>query len=121
MNIEQRAAIAAIIIALKFSSSVHSVYSYELSRHYTMSGNVNGNAINAFDHERSCHVSGHATSDGTFSLFDYGVSAHITLKTNGTKFSGYDYGSGYHFSGTLRSKAISLYDYQTGAHYDFSS
>lgn len=121
MNSGQRAAIAAIVIAINSQSSVNTVYSYEVSQYISMSGNVNNNAISAYDYGRSCHISGSASSRNNFSIYDYGVSAYINLTIDGDKFSGCDYSSGYHFSGTVRSKSVSFYDYQTSTYYNFSA
>lgn len=121
MNSGQRAAIAAIIIAITSQKSVNTIYSYETSSHICMSGSVSSNAISAYDYGRRCHLSGSATSPNNFSLYDYGVSSHVNLTIDGENFSGYDYSSGHHFSGRVRLKSVSLYDYQSSQFYNFSS
>lgn len=121
MKSGQRAAIAAIVIATNAKEPINSVYSYGESRYISMSGSVTSNDINAYDYDRTCHISGSASSHNQYSLYDYGESVHIDLTFDGDQFSGYDYGSGFHFSGTANLKSVSFYDYQTSTYYDFSS
>lgn len=102
MNSRQRAAIAAIVLAITTQNSVKTIHSYESSRHISMSGSANNKSVNAYGYGRSFHVSGSASTPNNFSLYDYGVSSHINLRIDGTKFSGYDYNSSSHFSGTVR-------------------
>lgn len=120
MNSGQRAAIAAIVIAVTTQQSVTSIYSYESSSYINVSGQANSKTIKVFDYGRSCYITGKASVPNKFSLFDYDVSAYCDLKIEGTKFKGYDYNSGSYFSGTVRSKSVSFYDFQTSSYYDFA-
>lgn len=117
---EQRAAIAAIVIAISKKNIIQSVYSYEQGKHVTLSGKADTKTINLYDYDRGCHVSGNASQNYNYSLYDYGVSAHISLVIKGTKFDGYDYKSSKHFSGTVNGSSVSIYDYETGAYYQFA-
>jgi hypothetical protein len=120
MNSNQRACIAGIANAIVNNKKINSVYSYELSTHISISGTVSASNINIFDHSRSCHISGSGNGEGKYSLFDYGLSKHITLNIKNEKFDGFDYMSNKHFSGTVCKNSVNLYDYETGRYYDFS-
>ena len=91
------------------------VYVYSQSRHYSVSGGVEGKNVSIYDYERSCHFSGTLPS-----LYDYGRSAHVNIDIKGDQFSGYDYGDSHHFSGTVNGSSISLYDYGTSQHYSYT-
>lgn len=118
---EQRAAIAAIVIAINSEKSIKSVYSYEKSKYISLSGSASANSISAYDYSRSCYISGNASSIFNYNLYDYGLSSHLNLKFDNGKFSGYDYNSGFHFTGTVKSLSVTLYDYQSSSYYNFSS
>lgn len=116
----QRANIAAIVISIKTKKGITDVYSYELSKYISMSGETSENSIDAYDYSRNCFISGNRGASNSYSLYDYGESRHIDLEIKGNNFEGYDYGSNSHFSGTITGSSVSFYDYQTGQYYDFS-
>ncbi len=120
MNSNQRACIAGIANAIINNKRINSVYSYEMKAYISVSGTVNGSNVNIFDYSRSCHISGCGNGQGEYSLFDYGLSKHITLNIKKEKFDGFDYMSNKHFSGTVRGNTVNLYDYETCKYYDFS-
>ena len=66
----QRACIAAIAISLMHNKNVTSVYSYDLGKYISVSGQVNDKNVSVFDRSRSCHITGNGTR-GSYSLFDY--------------------------------------------------
>jgi hypothetical protein len=114
VNSNPRACIAFIAAGLSGTKG-SSVYDYSQSKHINISGSVNPNNINIYDHDRSCHLSGSPNS-----LYDYGNSAHIQLNLKGSQFTGYDYHTGNHFSGNINGRSVSIYDYQTSSHYNYS-
>ena len=115
MNDNTRACIALIAVGLISGKKGSSVYDYTRSKHINISGNVDSNNVNIFDHDRGCHVSG---SPGD--LYDYGNSAHVQLKINGNQISGYDYASSTHFSGSVNGSSVTIYDYETSSHHNYS-
>lgn len=120
MNSNQRACIAGIANAIANKKRISNVYSYELSTFISISGTVSESTVNVFDYSRSCHISGHSNGNGQYSLFDYGLSKHITLNVKENKFDGFDYMSNRHFTETIHGNSVSLYDYETNSFYNFS-
>lgn len=116
----QRAVIAFVVYKLIRSTNHSSVYSFTLSEHINVSGNISEDRINVYDHSRECHISGSSSSEKKYSLYDFGRSEHINLEVHNNEFQGYDFGSGYHFSGSVKNSMISLYDYETNEHYNYS-
>lgn len=114
MQSNSRACIAYIAANICGARS-SSVYDYLQSKHINISGNVDTNNINIYDHDRGCHISGSPSN-----LYDYGNSAHIQLNMNGSQFSGYDYHTSNHFSGNVNGTSISIYDHETSTHYNYN-
>lgn len=115
MNNNTRACIALIAVGLISGKKSSSVYDYSQSKHISISGNVDGNNVNIYDHDRSCHVTG---TPGN--LYDHGNSAHIQLKINGNQISGYDYDSSSHFSGSVNGNSVTVYDHETSSHHNYT-
>lgn len=120
MNKNQRTAIAGIILALSNSGKVKNTYSYELASWASLSGLAGDRTVSVYDHSRSCHISGRSNDGRRYSLYDYGMSGHISLTVDDKKARGYDYFSGYHFSASVRGNAVSIYDYETCCYYSYS-
>ena len=120
MTSEQRVTVVATAVAIISKKNFGAVYSYELSGYTSVSVNKHGRNIEVYDYKRGCYMSANSTSGSEYSLYDYGVSAHLSLTINGNNFSGYDYGSSSHFSGSINAGSISLYDYQTSTYYNYS-
>ena len=114
MNSNTRACIAYIVASLNGANG-SSVYDYSQSKHIIISGNVDENSANIYDHDRGCHVSGTPSN-----IYDHGNSAHIQLNMNGPQFSGYDHHTGSHFSGNVNGNYVSIYDHETSSHYNYS-
>lgn len=114
MNSSTRACVAFIVGASK-KSSINSIYDYSQSKHINVSGTVNEDTVNVYDHDRGCHVTGNLSS-----FYDYGNNAHINLNININQFTGYDYGSSSHYSGSFNSNSVSIYDYETSQHYNYN-
>jgi hypothetical protein len=87
-------------------STANSLYDYARSKHAMFSGNIDGQTVSIYDHERGCHFGG--TLPG---LYDYGRGVHVQLNINGDRFTGYDYGDTEHFSGTVNGQQVQVYDY----------
>jgi hypothetical protein len=114
MNPNTRACVAYVAGKLISGSSSTSVYDHARSRHIRFSGSVAGSHVRIYDHDRGCHFS--ATLPN---LYDYGRSAHVSLKINGAEFKGYDYGDGHHFSGAVKGSAVSVYDSGESTHFNY--
>ena len=121
MNKNQRAIIAAIVMAKNQAKKVDTTYSYEENTYLSFSGFVSEKRIEAYDYSRGCYVSGNATGGNKYSLYDYGTSSYIELEIKSNNFTGYDYNSGSFYSGEIQTSSVSLYDYQTGSYYNFSN
>ncbi|HEX9248049.1 MAG TPA: hypothetical protein VF856_01045 [Gemmatimonadaceae bacterium] len=104
-----RASIAAIAAAVANGRAPKTIYDHGQSRHVTISGQLSGDRVSLYDHDRLCHVGG-SVSGTQLALYDYGRSQHISLKIESEKFTGYDSGVTAHFSGSVRGNAVTLYD-----------
>lgn len=91
------------------------VYDHSQSRHVSIGGSVNSGSVNVYDYDRGCHFSGALPQ-----LYDYGISAHVSLEIYGTQFKGYDYGSGHHYTGTVNGSSVSIYDYGESQHFNYN-
>lgn len=120
MKENQRAAIAAVAVALTNNCTISSVYSYELATYITLSVKVTSDSVSIYDYSRMCSISGNSNGQGKFNLYDYGTFGYMTISINAGKIDGYDYVSGWHFSGTVRNNLVSIYDYETCCYYNFS-
>jgi hypothetical protein len=110
-----RHAVAYIAGRLVLGTTSTAVYDYQEGRRISMSGNVTGSTISAYDYAQRCHIGGSRTS-----LYHYGNRGHLTLQRNGAQFAGYDYDSKKHFNGSVNGKSVSLYDYETSQYYNYS-
>lgn len=117
---EQRPIIAAIAGILISNKNASSVYSYEISKYINLSGTADKKAVNIYDHDRRCYVSGKAKRESIYALYDYGTRKYVELKIKNNKFDGYDYNTGKYFSGTVSGTSISFYDYEQGKYYNYS-
>ena len=108
-----RAAVAYIAGRIISGSNSTYVYDYSRARYIPISGNVDEDAVNVFDHEKGAHIGGSPPS-----LYHYGEGSHISLNVSGHSFTGFDYGTGSHFSGNVSGSAVSLYDYGEGQYFN---
>ena len=115
MEASTRACVAYVAGRAISGKACSYVYDYSQSRHYSVSGGVEGRNVSVYDHERRCHFSGTLPS-----LYDYGRSAHVNIDIKGNQFSGDDFGNSHHFSGTVNDSSISLYDYGTSQNYSYT-
>jgi hypothetical protein len=115
MNPATRACVAYVAGRAISASGGSHIYDYSQSRRISIGGSVNGPIVNVYDYDRGCHFSGTLPQ-----LYDYGMSAHVSIEINGTQFKGYDYGAGHHFSGTVNGSSISIYDYGESRHFKYS-
>ena len=113
MQSDSRACVAYIAANISKPGS-SSVYDNLHSKQINISGNIDADCINIYDHERGCHIAGTLSS-----LFDYGNNAHIQLKINGNQFSGYDHHTKNLFSGNINGSSISIYDHETSSRYQY--
>ncbi|BAB48059.1 hypothetical protein [Mesorhizobium japonicum] len=112
-----RAAVAAIALSHSSGRNVSSVYSYSELKYVNIDASVQGNVVDAYDYNNSCHI------DGTLpSLYHYGQNSHIDLQPqSGGQYDGYDYGSNSHFELTVSGNSAELYDYGEGGFFSFST
>ena len=115
MNVNTRACVVYIAAGMCGLSKVTSLYDHAENRPLNVSGTVSAEAIDVYDFDRSCHVSGSLKN-----LYDYGNKAHIHITFTGDKFSGYDYASKFHFTGSVEDGMVQLYDYETEMYYRYS-
>lgn len=119
MNKHTRRVVAYIAARIISGKTASSIYDYELSKYFNISGEVNDVNVNVYDYDQSCYVSG-SRSSGEYSLYHYGNRKYIDLKINGQNFDGYDYDSKKHFSGNVNTNSISLYDYEDRKYHNLS-
>src|SRR5437899_7397265 len=91
-----RKAVAFIAAKAASGSGRSTIYDYDQSAHFHLSGTVVESRVTVFDHERGCRITGTLPS-----LFHHGDGHHIQLNLEDGKFRGFDYGSGEHFSGSI--------------------
>jgi hypothetical protein len=115
MNPGTRACLAYVAGRVVSGSNRSSVYDYSRSKHISIGGSIDKNRVNIYDYERNCHFSGTLPR-----LYDYGISANVSLEIKGTSFSGYDYGASHAFSGSVRGSSISVYDYGVSQHFSYT-
>jgi hypothetical protein len=106
LNSNTRGCVAYIAAGLSGLTKVTSFYDHTENKPMNVSGTVTAEKIDAYDFDRSCHVSGSLDN-----LFDFGNQAHVQIIPNGEKFSGYDYASKFHFTGSVEKGVVSIYDY----------
>lgn len=114
MDANARACVAYIAATIINGRRRSSIYDYAQSRHFSISGTVTPERANVYDYDRGCHFGGTLPS-----LFDYGRSAHVNLKIDGSKFKGFDYGDSHHFTGTVRGNSVSIYDYGQSQYFNY--
>ncbi len=115
MNAATRACVAYVAGRVISKSDATNVYDYSRSKHVLFSGDIDGDDVRAYDHDRSCHFGGSIPN-----LYDYGRRVHVQLNIDGTEFRGYDYGDQHHFSGKVNGQQIQLYDYGESKHFNYS-
>lgn len=116
MNPGTRACVAAAAMMAVNGKSISSIYDYSAGGHRSVGGQISGNNVSIYDHQRSCHFSGSLPS-----LYDYGTGSHVQLTVSGKNFTGYDYATGNHFSGSVSGTSVNLYDYEDAQHHSFSA
>ncbi|SAL16817.1 hypothetical protein AWB71_00670 [Caballeronia peredens] len=109
-----RACVAFVVGNIIGNAGRNSVYDYSRSTHVMFSGTVDGQNVNVYDHERSCHFSGSLPQ-----VYDYGTRAHVNIEINGSDFSGYDFGAGHHFNGKVSGANVQLYDFGASKYFNF--
>ncbi len=120
MNAASRSCVAYVAARLSNGRNASSVYDFDRSKHISFTGTVTDTNVNVYDFDRSCFITGHG-NNGTYTLYDYGNSAHINLKIGeGGHFTGYDYGSSSFFNGTIRGRTVSLYDYGDSRYHNYT-
>ena len=120
MNEGTRSAIAYIAARASDGRNASSVYDYDRGKYVSMTGTVTPTNVNVYDFDRGCFISGTGIR-GSFTLYDYGLSAHINLKiAKGGSFDGYDYGTSTFFNGTVNGRSISLYDFGDSRHHSYT-
>lgn len=118
MNPNTRACIAAVAGRLISGSASTSVYDYAQSRHIIINGNISEAEIRLYDCDRQCYFSG-SGSGGTYTLYDHGAQAHVSLQIAEDQFRGYDYATKRHFSGTVNGNSVLLYDYGEAKQFNY--
>lgn len=121
MDTQTRRRVAYIAGRLARSSTASSIYDYQASQHFPMSGEITPSNVSVFDYTTSSHMSGNSTGNGRFSIFDYANSKHLDLSYNSGTFEGFDYATSTHFNGKASSNGdVNVYDYGTGQYYSYS-
>jgi len=121
MDTETRRRVAYIAGRLARSSTASSIYDYQVSQHFPMSGDITQSNIAVFDYTSSSHMSASGTGNGRFSLFDYATSQHVDFNYKSGTFEGFDYATSTHFNGKASSNGdVNMYDYSTGQYYSYS-
>jgi hypothetical protein len=119
MKSNTRACIAYIAGCLVSGKKASSVYDYSQSKHIMISGKVEKDEVQLYDHDRCCHLSGKKTGN-RFSLYHYGDGHFIDFALDDPKFEGYDYGAACHYSGEVRGDSINIYDYGESSSFSYS-
>lgn len=118
-SVKRRIAYIAGSLA-KTHSNLGSIYDYQDSQHYSMSGQISLSNISVFDYSTSSHFSGNG-SGGRFSLFDYSTNSHIDFNYKMGSFDGFDYHTNTHFNGSANANGgVDLFDYSTSKYYSYS-
>ena len=119
MKPNPRACVAFIAGCLISGQNALSVYDNSRKKYLSISGRLQPESVNIYDHDQECHISGNGNS-GNFSLYHHGDSHHISLWINGNRFNGYDHGTSSHFSGHVSGPLVKIYDHGEGSYFDYS-
>lgn len=118
MRPNTRACIAYIAGCLVTEKKASSVYDYSQSKHIMVSGNVDQDKVQIYDHDQCCHFSGKKKGE-RFSLYHYGDRHFVDFALDGRSLKGYDYGTSSSYSGEVRGSSINIYDYGESASFSY--
>jgi hypothetical protein len=117
MKSHVRAAAAAVALSHGFGRDVTSVYDYNEGGYKQIKISVTGSAVNGYDYDNSCYISGSLPS-----LYHYGESSYLQLTPNGTgEYKGYDYDTSSYFSVKINGNQAQIYDYGEGSYFTYSA
>ena len=113
MNENTRACIAYIAGALVNKNCGNVVYDHSRSKFISISGSVERDHVNIYDHDRDSHITGAPSN-----LYDFCRNSTISLSVRGNQIDGYDHGDDHNFSGTVDGNTVSVYHHET--HFSYS-
>lgn len=111
-----RASVAAIALSHASGRAISSIYSYSGDGHMSITANVSGQNVNAYDYTTGSSISGSLSN-----IHHYGESSSISLTASGNgSYSGHDYGTGSAFTVRVNGGSVEIYDYGEGSHFSYS-
>lgn len=110
MQEETYAVVAYIAGRLILQVQSTGLYDVGRSRNVPLSGTVSTSTVSVYDADRVCTVSGESVDGETFSLFEGGSGATLSLVINhsNSTFTGYDTSSQQHFLGNVNNKTVNV-------------
>ncbi len=103
MDENTRACVAYIAGALVNGNCGNAIYDHSQSKLIQISGTVERNHVNIYDHDRCTFMTG-ALSD----LYDFWRNSTISLSIKGNKISGHDHGDDHDFSGIVQGSLVDI-------------
>jgi hypothetical protein len=107
-----RACIAYIAGALVNKNCGNVVYDHSRSMFISISGSVEGNHVNIYDHDRDSYITGAISN-----LYDFCRNSTISLSVKGNQIYGYDHGDGHDFWGTVNGNSVDVFHHETSFSY----
>ena len=107
-----RACIAYIAARLILARPSTGLFDPSQTRRLLLSGTVERETINVYDHERRCFIRG--AGDGAhYTLFHEGEGHHLSLDRQDAVFRGHDYGRSTRFEGRVEGNEVVVHELES--------
>lgn len=107
MHEDTRACIAYIAGVLISGKHSNIVYDHSRSTFKNISGSVEHNYVNIYDHDRDTFITGDPKH-----LYDYFGNSTISLSVKGKEIHGYDHGDKHEFRASVETNSVNIYHHE---------
>jgi len=114
-----RAVVAFVVKSLFANRTGEVICDVVFDKRIRITGQVDGDGISLFDHDRGCQISG-VWNRSHVTLYDHGSYCHLSIHVSGNRFEGYDYATNSYFGGEWNDAGVMIYDLSEGGSFRYS-